>query len=352
MLDPAKLSPQTRQLFAQEGLKAGLRTDQPMGATELKTLLKGIDKDADGQLSQSEAKAVKISPQDRSLINEALKSSQGTSKPSLDLGFDSELSAANFKSRFGAALQDAIREPAPGPKKDFFAAVPPVFKSPPPKPAPPSRFGNEILSFETRPEIKVNDNPTSDAPKTLEKLTLHGQGNFGDFSVGSDLQFDAKGEAVGGGTTLNYEVAPALRLGARLDTEPLIQGGLPPQIELSGEGKISSLTYSSGMTYGDQGLNSTRGSLGVELFDGLSLGVAGSQQMTEKGLTVKEVGLTTGHQFGALNLGSRLNFDAVTSKPSAGASLGYQVSPSAKLDLNGDSDGKSSRVGLSFKSTF
>lgn len=329
MLDPAKLSPQSRLWLQTRGAK----TDHALSGTELARAIRPFDRNADGQLSAAEAAPIHLPAADRQLINAVLR--EGSSLTHLDLQLD----------------PDGLAEPTPEPKIQPFAA-PAVTPLPAarPAPAPRSRFGSDVLFIEAKPQLKA-DSMQPDAAQTLEKLGLHGQGQFGAVQLNSDLQIAPSGEAQASSASVAVDALPGLRLGAKVDTLGLSKGEMPQGIDFSGEGRLGALNYASTISYGSQGV-ATRGQLGYRLSDGFSVGVQGAQQESPKGLALKDVGLTTRHQFGALSLGSQVSYDTVSGKSSAGGNLGYQLSGASRVDLDGSSDGSNAQFGFKFISRF
>lgn len=356
MLDPLKLTPQTQQLLQKQGARAG----QPLEAPELQRMLSEVDTDRDARISPAEAAKVGMPAQDRQLINQALK--QGSSQSYFDLRLDLEDAfaqlekAADRQAPKAAVPQSGaikISLPKTGQPLDLGAALKTVPKPPAPTRSTTNRLGTDSVFIETNPRLKDSKNPTLDEPKTLDKLDFHGQGNFGLVNIGSDLQLDSNGQAQSSSASMSISATPQLKLGARVDTQKmLVDGKMPDSIDFSGEGSLDRLKYSTGLSYGGQGVSTTRGSLGYKLADQLSVGVQSSQIETGKGMAIKDVGLNTSHQFGALSLGSNLGYDTTTGRPMAGGNLGYKFSDAAQFDFNGSSDGASGKVGFNFRTRF
>lgn len=356
MLDPLKLTPQTQHLLQKQGARAG----KPLEAPELQRMLSKVDTDHDTQISPAEATKVGMPDQDRQLINQELR--QGSSQIYVDLKLDLEDAFAQLDKAAGkqapksAATNEATRISAAKTLKplDLGEALKTVQTKPPaPTRSTTNRFGGDTLFIETNPRLKDSKNPTLDEPKTLDKLDFHGQGNFGLVNIGSDLQLDSNGQAQSSSASMSISATPLLKLGARVDTQKmLLDGKMPDSIDFSGEGSLDRLNYSTGLSYGSQGVSTTRGSLGYKLADQLSVGVQSSQIETSKGMAIKDVGLNTSHQFGALSLGSNLGYDTTTGRPMAGGNLGYKFSDAAQFDLNGSSDGATGKVGFNFRTRF
>ncbi|MGV3526064.1 MAG: hypothetical protein ACO1RX_17725 [Candidatus Sericytochromatia bacterium] len=298
--------------------------------------LRRLDYNQDDQLSAKELSLLKaalngpkiasnlgIAPQDRAVIQEALKK-------------------ATQPDQIVVSLVDESAELPPGLK-----SAPTISGKPAPQDVEPP-----VFSFNTTPKIKQNSADPDD--KELTGVDLKAGAQWGGLKLQATTSANDNAEHLGASLSSTY-TAGALEIGANADASPLLNGSEAgiERVNLHGQtslGKVK-LRSEGSVSLGSKELESVSATAEIGVAEGHNLRATARPNLADdKNTTWSSVEVGTSHKIGALNLNTKALLNQA-SKEVYGAGVSYDVAPGINLNAQADTE-RNISFGASMKFKF